>query len=184
VRSEDLKQLSMMESELKSQSTNSEPDPQVQSNLTELANMIDQATELNQTALELASRYTLVLISSGSAQQQPNMVQLLSEIKDQFYKQEDLDSKNICLKAFSNLDFELVQSKYFPKTAIAVLQQMFENCFKVLETDLKNPELQKIQDHIATILSEMTGAQIGPYADQWRLWHNGPLGKRFFRRAN
>ena len=183
-RAMDIKQLTEMEAQLKAQVSDQENDPALSKNLSELTNMKKQANELNQTALELAADYTLVLISSGSSSHQPNMVQLLSELKDQFYQQENLASKSICLKAFSNLDLELVQSKYFPAAAIAVLQQMFENCFKVLETQLDNPQLQKVQADISKVLSEMTGAQIGPYAEQWRLWIKSPLGQRFFKRAN
>jgi hypothetical protein len=142
-----------------------------------------ETRRLNHAALEILSHYGIILIRASTKEPQAQLVPTFEQLKKSFNEQTDFNAKKICLEAFSNLDIDLVKSRYFPTSALAVLDEMFEQCIAVLGIQVKNEDLDKLKIEITRVLSETTGMNFTSPKD-WDEWKKGPLGQRFFKRLN
>ena len=148
--------------------------------LVELKKMALQIQKLNHIGLELLTRYGSILIRASQKEPQASLVSIFEQLKNSFNEQKDFSAKKICLVAFSNLDIDLLNSRYFPKEALAVLDDMFNNGIAVLSIELKNEELDKLKESIIKVMSDCTGLSF-TQQKEWSDWKRGPLGEKFFK---
>ena len=148
--------------------------------LGELKKAAQQTQLLNLTALDLLSQYGSVLIRASQKEPQPALVAVFEQLKTSFNEQKDFKAKIICLEAFANLDIDLINSRYFPKEALAVLDEMFNNGISVLGINLKSEELDKLKQKIIKVMSDCTGMNF-TQQKEWSDWKKGALGTRFFK---
>lgn len=153
---------------------------EVTQDLSDMSRALASSKKLQNIALELLSEYGAVLIRASLKEPQVDLVTVYTFLKDKFLSSHSWEAKIICLSAFQNLDIDLIQSRYFPNSALEILDQMFRECFDVLALESEDADLNRLKIKISEVLSNITGADLGLYSQDWKTWRRGVLGKRFF----